>query len=87
MAQTEPRELPVATCQSVVTPLESAWTSVGTSEQSWFEWTKKPVVISVSWPSWVGMLDESEFEWSQKYAFMSLSWPSWVGVLDESEFE
>ena len=35
--QTVPIELPVVTFQSVVTLLERAWTSVGTSEQKLFE--------------------------------------------------
>ena len=38
VGQGEPRSsLPVVTCQLEVTWLERAWTSVGTSEQSWFE--------------------------------------------------
>ena len=68
-----PRSVLVVTCQSVVTLLERAWTSVGTSEHSWFELRRKLEVILSSWPSWVGMLDESEFEWRLNQQLISLS--------------
>ena len=48
-----PIELRVVTNQ-LVTPLERAWTCVGTSEQSWFEWIWKPVTILSALPSSVG---------------------------------
>ena len=56
-------ELPVVTCQPEVKPLERAWTSVGTSAQNWFDMRRKPEVMSMSWPSCVGMAAESEFDW------------------------
>ena len=36
LSLTVPRSVPVVMYHSAVTALESAWTSVGTSEQSWF---------------------------------------------------
>lgn len=48
--QTVPIELPVVTSHRSVTPLESAWIWVGTSEQSWFDVKRKWAFILVNFP-------------------------------------
>ena len=79
-----PIELPVVTNQ-LVTPLERAWTCVGTSEQRRFESSLKRSVTPVNLPSSVGILELSLLLWSAR-ATVAVAMPNSVGMLPVSEF-
>ena len=66
----------------MATPLERAWTSVGTSSQSWFErvWTLR--VSLVRRPSWVGRLEVRELDSRRRLISMLTRLPSWVGMAE-----
>ena len=61
VGHTVPIDVPVVTAHPLVTLLERACTSVGTSEQNWFDASWKYDVILVRLPSWVGMVELNEF--------------------------
>mmetsp|Transcript_87182 Transcript_87182/g.247503 ORF Transcript_87182/g.247503 Transcript_87182/m.247503 type:complete len:151 (+) Transcript_87182:1180-1632(+) len=59
-----PIELPVVTCHESVTPLDRAWTSVGTSPVNMLELRSNLPTIFVNLPICVGMVEENEFPFS-----------------------
>jgi len=80
-----PIEFLVVTNQSV-TPLERAWTCVGTSEQRRFEKSLKALVAPVHLPSSVGILELSLLLWSTRTDVSLVAMPNSVGMLPVSEF-